>query len=331
MTDMLKPYDPWETWHGSTEKNQASSMQRSEGIMKMKKVEMLLLIVLLTYLVCMPRNAAAEGATQDNLLARIFVKNSQSEILRNHRSFTCTDVDEADGSTYYIDADVSVKDCVESHDYVRVRTSEFDYCRFTSGVLGRWVHFESDSCSWAGLSEDMLSEKVLSVEEQDGMLTVTTRPSEEVRKNILEDEYAGMENRDKIQFRNVYVLDADTLELMSITDYDTLPDGSEVKAYELLFAYDVDLPYAEEIAAIQAHLDAASNYRSTTFVLDEGTAYEIRYTYMTPMGDGCFMPEEITKDGILYRIDAERSILTNEAKDNDAILYLDRVDAQSAE
>lgn len=331
MTDMLKPYDPWETWHGSTEKNQASSMQRSEGIMKMKKVEMLLLIVLLTYLVCMPRNAAAEGATQDNLLARIFVKNSQSEILRNHRSFTCTDVDEADGSTYYIDADVSVKDCVESHDYVRVRTSEFDYCRFTSGVLGRWVHFESDSCSWAGLSEDMLSEKVLSVEEQDGMLTVTTRPSEEVRKNILEDEYAGMENRDKIQFRNVYVLDADTLELMSITDYDTLPDGSEVKAYELLFAYDVDLPYAEEIAAIQAHLDAASNYRSTTFVLDEGTAYEVRYTYMTPMGDGCFMPEEITKDGILYRIDAERSILTNEAKDNDAILYLDRVDAQSAE
>jgi len=49
------------------------------------------------------------------------------------------------------------------------------------------------------------------------------------------------------------------------------------------------------------------------------------------MGDGCFMPEEITKDGIPYRIDAERSILTNEAKDNDAILYLDRVDAQSAE
>ena len=93
-----------------------------------------------------------------------FVKNNQSEILRNHRSFTCTDVDEADGSTYYINADVSVKDCVESHDYIRVRTSEFDYCRFTSGVLGRWVHFESDSCSWAGLSKDMLSEEVLSVE-----------------------------------------------------------------------------------------------------------------------------------------------------------------------
>ena len=41
-----------------------------------------------------------------------------------------------------------------------------------------------------------------------------------------------MEDRDKIQFRIVYVLDADTLELMSITDYDTLPDGSEVKAYK---------------------------------------------------------------------------------------------------
>lgn len=299
--------------------------------MRMKKVEMLLLTMLLTYLVCMPVKAAAESATQENLLARIFVKNNQSEILRNHRSFTCTDVDEADGSTYYIDADVSVKDCVESHDYIRVRTSEFDYCRFTSGVLGRWVHFESDSCSWAGLSEDMLSEEVLSVEEQDGMLTVTTRPSEEKRQSILEDEYAVMEDRDKIQFRIVYVLDADTLELMSITDYDTLPDGSEVKAYELRFAYDVDLPYAEEIAAIQAHLDAASDYRSTTFVLDEGTAYEVRYTYITPKGDGCFMPEEITKDGIPYRIDTERSTLTNEAKDNDAILYLDRLDAESAD
>ena len=42
-------------------------------------------------------------------------------------------------------------------------------------------------------------------------------------------------------------------------------------------------------------------------------------------------PEEITKDGIPYRIDAERSTLTNEAKDNDAILYLDRLDAESAE
>ena len=177
----------------------------------------------------------------------------------------------------------------------------------------------------------MLSEEVLSVEEQDGLLTVTTRPSEEKRQSILEDEYAAMEDRDKIQFRIVYVLDADTLELMSITDYDTLPDGSEVKAYELLFAYDVDLPYAEEIAAIQAHLDAASDYRSTTFVLDEGTAYEVRYTYITPKGDGCFMPEEITKDGIPYRIDAERSTLTNEAKDNDAILYLDRLDAESAD
>ena len=77
---------------------------------------------------------------------------------------------------------------------IRVRTSEFDYCRFTSGVLGRWLHFESDSCSWAGLSEDILSEEVLSVEEQDGMLTVTTRPSEEKRQSILEDEYAVMED-----------------------------------------------------------------------------------------------------------------------------------------
>lgn len=34
---------------------------------------------------------------------------------------------------------------------------------------------------------------------------------------------------------------------------------------------------------------------------------------------------------IPYRIDAERSTLTNEAKDNDAILYLDRLDAESAD
>ena len=299
--------------------------------MRMKKTGLLLLTVLLACLICVPLNAAAEGTAHDNLLVRIFVKNNQSEILKSHRSFTCAEVGGNDDAIYYIDADVSVKDCRESHDYVRVRTSEFDYCRFTSGVLGRWVNFESDSCSWTGLLEDMLSEEVLSVEEQDGLLTVTTRPSEEKRQSILEDEYAAMEDRDKIQFRIVYVLDADTLELMSITDYDTLPDGSEVKAYELLFAYDVDLPYAEEIAAIRAHLDTAGDYRSTTLVLDEGTAYEVRYTYITPMGDGCFMPEKITKDGILYRIDAERSTLTDEAKDNDAILYLDRVDAQSAD
>lgn len=46
--------------------------------MRMKKVEMLLLTMLLTYLVCMPVKAAAESATQENLLARIFVKNKRS-------------------------------------------------------------------------------------------------------------------------------------------------------------------------------------------------------------------------------------------------------------
>lgn len=299
--------------------------------MRTRMTELLLLTLLTVCLACMPLTAAAEGEGHDNLLARIYLKNSQDEILKNHRSFTCAELSEGDNAIYYIDADVSVKDCSEDHDYIRVRTSEFDYCRFTNDIYGRWLRFESEPGIWEGLSKDMLSEEVVSVEARDGLLTLTTRPSEEVRQSILENEYAETEDREKIQMRVVYVLDADTLELQSITDYDILPDGAEVQPWALRIAYDVDLPYVEEIGAIQAHLAAADGYRTTTLVFDEGTAYEARFVYPTPVGDGCYMSETISKNNVRYRIDAERSTLTNEAKDNDAILYLDRVNAQGAD
>jgi len=299
--------------------------------MKMKKINLLLMTALLACLVCMPLNSAAEGAAHDNLLARIYLKNNPGEILKYHRSFTCAEVEEGDSAIYYIDAEVSVKDCSESHDYIRVRTPEFDYCHFAGDIFGRWISFESEPCVWEGLSTDMLSEEVLSVEEQDGLLTLTTQPSEAYRKRILEDEYADMEDREKIRLRVVYVLDADTLELKSVTDYDTLPDGDEVQTWGLRFDYDVDLPYGDEVSAIQAHLAEAGEYRTTTCVFDEGTAYEARYVFPTPIGDGCYLSMTISKDGIRYQIDAERTIPTNEAKDNDATLYLDRVDAQEAD
>lgn len=206
-----------------------------------------------------------------------------------------------------------------------MRTAEFDYCYFSNGIFSRWVHFETDSCDWTGLTNDVLFEDILSVEAGDGLLTVTTRPSEATRQRILEEEYAGTEDSEKIQMRVVYVLDAATLELLSLTDYDTMPNGEEELVWEMRFAYDVDLPHAEEIDAIRAHLQAAADHRTTTFVFDEGTAYEATYVYSTPVGDGCTIPQEITKDGIPYQIDPERSTLTNEARDNDAVLYLDRI------
>ena len=56
------------------------------------------------------------------------------------------------------------------------------------------------------------------------------------------------------------------------------------------------------------------------------TESECRYVYQPPVGDACNLPEKIVKNNIQYQIDKEKSIPTNEAKDNDAVIYLVPID-----
>lgn len=46
--------------------------------------------------------------------------------------------------------------------------------------------------------------------------------------------------------------------------------------------------------------------------------------YDVPVGDGFKI--QVKHNGVNYRLDADRSVPTNEAKDNDAIAYLIRIE-----
>lgn len=176
------------------------------------------------------------------MLERIYTMTRSEEILKRHRSFRYTDIGEDSHFAYYADAGCIVKDWREDSGFVRIRTDGFDGCLFTDGTYGRWVNFETDDGSWDGLSRNIVSEEILDMEEKDGLLTVTTRPSEQTRQEVIADEYPDTEDSDKIRLRVVYVLSADTLELQSRTDYDTMPDGTEKIAWEIRVEYDVDSP-----------------------------------------------------------------------------------------
>ena len=294
-----------------------------ETCMKTTIRSSLLSCVMILILLLVSVTAAAEPSPE-NLLGGIFTATRYDEILKRHSSFSYTETSENDHTTYYSNGQISVSDWREDKGIMRIRTGEFDVCLFDDGAVSRWVNFETDKGDWDGLEESMLNDTILNVETQDGVIRLTTRPGEQERLRIINDEYADVADREKIQMRKVYEASADTLELMSMTYYDTMPDGSEITAWEMRFTYDADLPYGDQIDAVRAHYAQASGCRTTTVVFDEDTLYECTYVFVTPIGDNCVIPEAITKDGVTYSIDRERSVLTNEAKDNDAVLYMVR-------
>lgn len=262
-------------------------------------------------------------AMPDHLMGTIYTMSHPDTIMKNHKSFVCKEAESDLHAVYYQDADTFINDFRADKDYIRIHTREFDGCLFGDGSYNRWVGFEEEPGGWKGLPLDALSEKVQSVEEKDGIMTVTTTPTEEKRQEIIEDEYADQKDKDKIQFTIVYRLAADTLELQSRTYYDTMPDGKEIEAAKIEVSYDVESPFEKEVNQVKEHLkNVGKDRRTTTLIFDPDTSLECSYAYQTAIGDACNLPEDIVKNGIHYQIDRERTIPTNEAKDNDATIYL---------
>ena len=259
----------------------------------------------------------------DNLMGTIYTMADPDTIMENHKSFVCKETESDLHGVYYQDADTYINDFRKDKNYIRIHTKEFDGLLFNDGSYNRWVGFEEKPGAWKGLPLDALSEKVQSVEEKDGTMTVTTIPTEKKRHEIIEDEYADQKDKEKIQFKIVYLVAAETMELQSRTYYDTMPDGKVIEAAKIEISYDVPSPFGKEVNTVKEHLkNAGKDRRTTTLIFDPDTRSECSYIYRTAIGDACNLPEDIVKNGIHYQIDRERTIPTNEAKDNDATIYL---------
>lgn len=296
-----------------------------------KKCSILSLAVMLICLAagCGSAKGDTESAAKvpDNLMASIYAMSDHEQIMQNHKSFLCKEDGNDIHGTYYQDSDTIINDFREDKGFIRIHTRTHDGCLFNDGTYNQWVGFEEYCGGWGGLNNDVLFDEIQKTEEKNGLLTVTTIPSEKRRKEIIEEEYADVKGKDKITFRNVYVLSADTLELQSVIDYDTMPDGKEVEGWKAEFTYDVESPFDQEVAEVEDHLAKASKKkRTTTLIFNPDTESECRYVYQTPVGDACNLPEKIVKNNIQYQIDKEKSIPTNEAKDNDAAIYLVPID-----
>lgn len=277
------------------------------------------LILMLIVLLC----AALPGfADSDDLLNRIYAANTGDALRSAHESrvmrFTMMDETE---TTIYTGQFYEIRDDAD-YQGIRVRTSEYDYVALDDGSFQRFITLDMQADPWQFYPEPLLGRELISSEEADGALTVAFK----VLNNVGIDYYP-----DAVETREVHVLDADTLELKSYRALTVLPDGSEATFYEATVEYDVEQIHPEAVEAIENHLyEEDFDTRTTTFIFDDDKPCKRTFVYETPVGDGVMVASFI-EHGYQYQIDQERSVKSNEAKDNDAVYYMTRVVPEDTE
>lgn len=297
----------------------------------MKKLLAMILCAALLCAALLP--VATAEADGDNLLWRIYAANWGDALRAAHESLVIRNVDK-DGveTTSYMGTYYHVVDS-RYLDGIRVRSSAYDYVLAADGAFGRFLTLDMENDPWQFYTEFFVQGEVLSVEEQGDSIVVTVKPAENYAPSV----YPEREDADRIETKEVCVLDADTLESRSYQEVAVFPDGTEEAFHEATMEYDVECPYPEAIETIEAHLfgDEEAATRTTTFIIDEGTPACRSYSFETLVGDRCIIGA-LSERGIEYEFDMERSTPSNDAYDNDAVYYLVRVvadaeDAESAE
>ena len=264
----------------------------------------------------------------NDLLTRIYLANDAETLRQKHESVLCRRYDSGDEeSLSYADA---------SHTIIRnpkifgngvfVSGADYSYVLGDDGAFSRLISFDPLPDPWAVLDDGILGQTIERVDDYYTdrrclEITAYLSASQEI------DYWQNAQIDEEAQMRTVISVDYETLELQSIQTVLIFQDDTRrtLESFVVLFDENEVLPEADAIEPIEAHLHAASEYRSTTFVLDAQTDLERRYTYQTPVGDGCLV--FLTENGTDYEIDYDSSTPTNDAKDNDAIYYLKRVEA----
>ena len=282
----------------------------------MKKIFSFVLVLILLFCAAMPG-----FADNDDLLERIYVANSGDTLRATHESrlIHISRKDQADtiiySGLYY--------EVFEDPDYlpgIRVRSSEYDYVAMEEGGFRRFIQLEMEDDSWVFFTMGFLDMEVVSAEEDGETLVVTVSTPE---------NYATDYFPEAVETREVSVVDANTLEMKSYRALAVMPDGSEEVFYEAEVEFDVDPIHQETIDALEKHLyEDELDTRTTTFIFDDDKPCKRTYVFETPVGDGCLVANFVD-GGYEYEIDPERSISSNEAFDNDAVYYMNRIDPEA--
>lgn len=274
-----------------------------------RTVSLLLILLLLT--------ALPGLADSDPLLARIYAVNSPSALQAAHESCV-TRLTLAGQSDHiaYAGRDYEVWDNPESFGGIRVRGSEYDYIMLEDGRFARFLALDSEYDPWQMLTEEMLEAELISTEEAGDALIVNPKSL----RNEAADFFP-----DAIDSREVLVVDAETLEIRTARGLAIFADGTEKPYYEATVTFDVEPIYPEVIEAIERHLyEEEHDMRTTSLILDDGKPCKRTYAYETPAGDPTCIGDLVDL-GYWYEIDTERSVPGNEAADNDAVYYLNRI------
>ena len=281
-------------------------------------------ILVFTFLWCGISTYGMAEADPSGYMQRIYAANRTEAWKLRHTSTQThmVGVNDIDYTVYW-DGEYQIEVNPSEYGYygIRVTCDRYDYIAREDGGFRRFVSLDTQADMYQIFDVDILQEEVLSAEESDGALVVTTAAG----SGEVSEYYAQTRNVSQVQEERVYTLDPDTMEMRSFRREAVFPDGSREVYREITVEHDVDRPHLQAVEAIEAHLSTPGQMRTTTFIYDEGTACARTYIFPTQVGDQIYL-WGFDQYGIRYVIDPERSIPANEARDNDAVYYLVRAE-----
>ena len=167
----------------------------------------------------------------------------------------------------------------------------------TNGTLGGGLFVDKDPTRFYAeqnvfYSDEGFTETVKSCEKRDGKLNVSTELSAEDTQRLVTDR--GYTYNEGETMRLDYVLDAETLAVLSQKEILVANDGAERTFLTLTVVYDAARPAAAK--TMYEHATATENLRTVTVISNPDTTSEKTFTVQVPKGDSVsvYAPAEYT-------------------------------------
>ena len=224
---------------------------------------------------------------------------------------------------YYLTEDLSYEEGGGRATYL---ADDMSYM-YSDGKFSRLAYFTRDGLldnaerreekyEYVFLSEDSLHEKILSVSEADGKITVATEMDEKTL-----DKIAGQEGM--VSFSGKYVIDAKTYELISGEGTFVGADGTTTTLAAEFIYNSADAP--EKLATMLEYADQEEDIRTATFVFNPGTRKEKTECLKVPRGIGISLAntvESVKSYGLYANAECTEGYVNNGDYDSDTTVYI---------
>lgn len=242
--------------------------------------------------VCLLLTAATGLASEEAAVTMedILAANTAEHLLEQYQSVHI-DIyypqEEIQNATLYVDESLAYSDDAEYAELLSqlgcYYYSNDEYC----GYILLDTEEEATLSYYQNLGLDVegtLEEEILSIEQEDDLLVVTTRPAEESASEILEDCEEGCYVQQK------YWMDPDTLAMQKCEGALMHTDGSSDLIYR--YAYQYDAPIPENAQAMLQRLQDTDQLRTVTVTVDPDTDQEITRTATVLKGEKVYFYSE---------------------------------------